>query len=227
MGQTELPFLSGTNWRWCLQRTPKALCQIQLFPVSILEKLQLPSKQQRRWEAMETADIAASRDQKIERLLQLMYKCAAGQQNLFCLPFLLPLVKSDILLLSFWEIYLVMLHWMTTLQNFTHAMQLLCPRSILLNEGACLRLEFFLQSVEKNMLPEAALNPTEPLFFLTRWQSFRQPDYWSRHLGLGAGGKRDEPSALLQQDWVWRASWTPATDVKEGWVQSQCCRLHI
>lgn len=64
-----------------------------------------------------------------------------------------------------------------TLQNSTPPLQVLCPRSILLNEGACLRLEFLLQSVEKDILPKAALNPTEPLFFLTMGQSWRQSDY--------------------------------------------------
>lgn len=70
-----------------------------------------------------------------------------------------------------------MLHWKMTLQILTHAMQVLCPRSILVNEGAYLRLEFLLQSVEKDMLPKASLSPTESLFFLTTRQSWRQPDY--------------------------------------------------
>lgn len=69
-----------------------------------------------------------------------------------------------------------------TLQIVTHATQVLCQRPILLNEGAYLRLQFLLQSVEKEMLPEAALNLTEPLFFLTMEQSWRQPAYRIRHL---------------------------------------------
>lgn len=64
-----------------------------------------------------------------------------------------------------------------TLHNFTHAMQVLCPCSILLIEGAYLRLEFLLQPVDKDTLPKAALNPTEPLCFLNMGQSWRQPDY--------------------------------------------------
>lgn len=70
-----------------------------------------------------------------------------------------------------------MLHWKMTLQILTHAMQVLCLRSILLKEVAYLRLEFLLHSVEKDMLPKASLNPTEPLFFLSMRQSWRQPEY--------------------------------------------------
>lgn len=67
-------------------------------------------------------------------------------------------------------------------------MQVLCPRSILLDEGAYLRLEFLLQPVEKDMLPKAALSPTEPLFFLT--------------MGRAADNQTTDPGTLV---WVLEA----------------------
>lgn len=55
-----------------MQRILKALCTIQLFPVSVVEKLQHPPKEKRTREATSTAEAAASQDEKTERSPELM-----------------------------------------------------------------------------------------------------------------------------------------------------------
>lgn len=181
-------------------KTPQSFVPHPALFYRCFGKLQLPSKQKRTGEAMQLTDLAASYDERTQTNMVTM------EQNTkisFVFPF--SYVWWSQACCCFQEMHLITQHLKTTWQFPVHAMQVLCPRSILLNQGAYLILELLMQSVEKDIMKGCAQPCWTPDF----------PDYgmelettrlvtWPPWFGCWR--QADESLAILKQDWIWRAS---------------------